>query len=157
MKVLFYLLVFVGLVSTCTVFADDSSEKSGGSADPAAVERSRAISTARSLCVDYFQKKNQTMGAEVKCSVNLDSPVAVDGWPGRWRMHGLATLRHYKDPASDRSLASREDAIRGNKTLSAKQIRSQIENLYFISSEIVEFEVEVSKLDSSPEIDVTLR
>ena len=157
MKILFCVLFFTSLASADMAFAADDSMGTSTAADSEAAERSCALSAARSLCPGYFVKRYQAVGEELKCSLQLNKPTAVEGWQGRWRMHGVATLRHYKDPEADRSLVAREDAIRNNNSLSASQIRSRIESLYFIRSEIVEFDVDVTNVSSTPEIDVTIR
>jgi len=157
MKTMFYVLLMASLAPANLALAADEAENPVTAADPEAPERARALSAARSLCPGYFAKHYQTIGEELRCSLNFNEPASIDGWPGRWRIRGVATLSHYRDPAVDPSLVAREAAIRNNKSLSSRQVDQQIDRLYFVRSEAVEFDVEVSNLDSSPEIDVTLR
>ena len=84
----------------------------------------------------------------------LDAPEAIQGWSGRWRMHGFATVRNYR---SDGNWTAREEAIRSDTQRSAKEKRRQIARERLIKSERIEFEAILSNLDSKPEIDVTLR
>ena len=156
MKKLFCILLLTSLVPANLALASDETAN-GTAADPEAAGKAKALSTARSLCPEYFTKRYQAIGETLKCSLQFDQPAAVDGWPGRWRMRGVATLAHHKDSSVDQSLRAREQEIQNNQNLTSRQKRIQIENLYFIRSEIVEFEVEVSNLNSSPEVNVTIR
>jgi hypothetical protein len=67
-------------------------------------------------------------------------------------MRGSATVRNYRAMNPQR-----EDELRRNPKLSIREIERIIADVTFIRSEFVEFDVEVSKLDSTPEIDLTMR
>lgn len=114
----------------------------------------RAKAAAMRLCPVYFAEHRKMMGAEQVCHLQLDLPTPIDGWDGRWRIQGRATLRYYRDDAKWRV---REDQIRNDRSLSAKQINRKIESERFIKSVIVDFEVEVSNVDAEPAIHVTTR
>lgn len=150
MKNIWFVLVLAcaGLSAVALAQNDD------GSPAPQGADSKRAMTVAKSLCCEYFVKRYQMVGAELKCSVNLDSPETIEGWPGRWRMHGIATLRNYR---ADPSMEARERELGQDKNLSAKQIRRKIENESLLKSEIVEFEVTVMDLDSNPSADVTIK
>lgn len=96
----------------------------GTAAGPDAAAKTKALSAARSLCPDYFVKRHQAVGETLKCSLQFEKPSAVEGWPGRWRMRGAATLAHYKDPAVDQSLVTREQEIQNNPNLTNRQKKS---------------------------------
>ncbi|MFT3868071.1 MAG: hypothetical protein QM715_06185 [Nibricoccus sp.] len=156
MKNLLWFLFLISLVPANVSLASDASAN-GTAADPDATAKTKALSAARSLCPDYFGKRYQAVGETLKCSLQFENPTAVEGWPGRWRMRGTATLAHYRDPAVDQSLVTREQEIQNNPNLTTRQKKSRIDSLYFIRSEIVEFEVEVSNLDTTPDISMTVR
>lgn len=147
-KLLLLLMVaLTGLAPALMVQAAELTPSDSG-------ESVRAASVAKHLCWAYFAKRYQLMGAEFECDVKLDAPEAIQGWSGRWRMHGFATVRNYRNNAD---WIAREKAIRSDTQLSAKEKRRQIDRERLIKSELIEFEAVVSNLDSKPEIDVTLR
>lgn len=156
MKRLVCVLLLSSLVPASLALASDDPAN-GTAADPDAAAKAKALSAARSLCPDYFVKRHEAVGETLKCSLQFEKPTAVEGWAGRWRMRGTATLAHYKDPSVDQSLLTREQEIQSNPNLTSRQKRGRIDALYFIRSEIVEFEVEVSNLDTTPEINITPR
>ena len=104
------------------------------------VEPAHVRSVAEGLCRNYFAERYRME--------------AMQGWSGRWRMHGFGTVRNYR---SDGNWTAREEAIRGDTQRSAKEKRRQIARERLIKSERIEFEAILSNLDSKPEIDVTLR
>lgn len=144
------LLLMIALTGLAPALVVQAAEPTASASEEAA----RAVSVAKSLCSDYFAKRYQLMGAEFGCEVKLDAPETIQGWSGRWRMHGFATVRNYRN---NMEWIAREQAIGADTQLSAKQKRRQIERERLIKSERIEFEVIVSNLDSKPEIDVTLR
>ncbi len=144
------LLLMIALTGLAPVLMVQAAEPTAlDSTEPAHVR-----SVAERLCRNYFAERYRMMGAECVCDVELDAPEAIQGWSGRWRMHGFATVRNYR---SDGNWTAREEAIRGDTQRSAKEKRRQIARERLIKSERIEFEAILSNLDSKPEIDVTLR
>ena len=119
-------------------------------------EKRTVIAAAESLAKNYFETKHRTIGGFVEVSLNLEAPEPVTGWSGRWRIHGFANLRHYRDPAANPRLAERIRSLSENPELSAKQFKRIIERETFIRSEVVDFEAEVSDLHTTPSISVSI-
>jgi hypothetical protein len=67
-------------------------------------------------------------------------------------MKGTTVLQSYRAVP-----AKREEELWKNPQLSPRKIERIIANETFIKSESVTYEVELSKLDTTPEIEVTLR
>lgn len=141
------MIALTGLAPALMVQAAEPATSDSG-------ESARVVFVAKDLCWTYFAKRYQLMGAEFDCDVKLDAPETIQGWSGRWRMHGFATVRNYRNNAD---WTARENAIRSDTQLSTKEKRRQIDRERLIKSERIEFEVVLSNLDSKPEIDVTLR
>lgn len=105
------------------------------------------------LLAEYFERRYTPLGGRlVVADTNLQTPTKVEGWPGRWRMKGTTALQSYRaiDP-------KREKELWNDPKLNRREIERIIANETFIKSELLTYEVELSKLDTVPEIDVTLR
>lgn len=105
------------------------------------------------LLNDYFERQYTPLGGRlVVADTTLQAPTKVEGWPGRWRMKGASSLQSYRavDP-------KREKELWNNPKLNRRDIERIIANETFMKSELITYEVELSKFDTVPEIDVTLR
>lgn len=143
--------------------AKEEKNNSGG-ADPEMteearleLEKSRAKGTASRLAYEYFGTRYKMMGARTETSLKMEDPTPVSGWTGRWRLHGFATLRYYRDVEANQNLIERERQLYDNPELTRKKIDRILANESFIRSELVEFDADVDKLDTEPEISVMIR
>jgi len=120
-------------------------------------EKANATTTARSLLGDYFASRYQCIGDRVDISLKLEAPEPVPGWAGRWRLHGLAIIRHCRDSNADGQFAQQERDIQETRGLSGKQKRRLLAKAAFIRSEVVEFEASVTVTGADPNLDVSIR
>ena len=121
-------------------------------------EKAKASATASSLLYDYFASRYQGIGDRVNVSLKLDAPEPVPGWSGRWRLHGLATIRHYRDSNADGQFAKREQEIQETRGISGKKKRHLLAQAAFIRSEVVEFEASVTTTTGTDAaLDVSIR
>lgn len=120
-------------------------------------EKAKASATASSLLYDYFVSRYQGIGDRVNVSLKLDAPEPIPGWAGRWRLHGVATIQHYRDSNADGQLAKREQEIQETRGISGKKKRRLLAQAAFIRSEVVEFEASVTTTGPDAALDVSIR
>jgi len=120
-------------------------------------EKAKASATASSLLYDYFASRYQGIGDRVNVSLKLDAPEPIPGWAGRWRLHGLATIRHYRNSNADGQFAKREQEIQETRGISGKKKRHLLAQAAFIRSEVVEFEASVTTTGTDAALDVSIR
>ena len=120
-------------------------------------EKAKASATASGLLYDYFASRYQGIGDRVNVSLKLDAPEPIPGWAGRWRLHGLATIRHYRNSNADGQFAKREQEIQETRGISGKKKRHLLAQAAFIRSEVVEFEASVTPPGTDAALDVSIR
>lgn len=158
---LFSLRAGVGLLLVCAIVAGSVQSQPPAKKNPTAPgavavtePTDKAIQTlTKILLTEYFEKRYTPIGGRlVVADTNLQMPTKVEGWTGRWRMKGTTVLQSYRAIN-----AKREEELWKNPKLNPREIERIIANETFIKSESVTYEVELSKLDTTPEIEVTLR
>jgi len=120
-------------------------------------EKAKASATASGLLYDYFASRYQGIGDRVDVSLKLEAPEPVPGWAGRWRLHGIATIRHYRDSNADGQFAKREQEIQETRGISGKKKRRMLERAAFVRAEAVEFEACVTTTGTDAALDVSIR
>lgn len=120
-------------------------------------EKAHARATAFRLGYEYFGTHYKMIGGRTETSLKMEEATPVPGWTGRWRLHGFATLRYYRDVEANQNLIERERQLYNNPELTRKKIDRILANESFIRSELVEFDADVDKLDTEPEISVWIR
>jgi hypothetical protein len=119
---------------------------------PEQARNAMIVARTEPLVRSHFAERCSRPDVRITVGVKLGDPAPVDGWTGRWRMRGSAVVDSYR-PIDPR----REDELRRDPNLSVRDIDRILARETFIRSEVFEYEVEVSKLDSKPEISLTLR
>ncbi len=125
--------------------------------EPTPDEPAKATATAHRLIREYLAKRYTAIGERLELAVELATPAPVQGWDGRWRFPGTATLHHYYDTAEDGPTRRRVVEIKETKGLSATQQYRLIERTTFIRTEKIAFEACVTGTGADATLDFTLR
>ena len=120
-------------------------------------EEAKVTAAAHRLLRDFLAKRYTAIGERLEIALSLDTPAPVQGWAGRWRFPGTATLHHYHDTAEDGPTRRRVVEIKETKNLSATQKYRLIERTTFIRTENIAFEACVTGTGADATLDFTLR
>ena len=155
------------LLATTTVRAASGGSPSEPASGPAPAvtaepeqapdEEAKVTAAAHRLIREYLAKRYTAIGERLEIAVDLATPTPVQGWDGRWRLPGTATLHHYYDTAEDGPTRRRVIEIKETKTLSATQKYRLIERTTFIRTEKIAFEACITGTGADATLDLTLR